>query len=658
MSTTPATRDLGIPLHMVVVVPSNASQIKPKHHKHGQLAGVTLRIDQRQMVRAMIKRECENYTEGLDKKKRKVRVYSTVGCLANPVGWGKTLVVLDIIMTGIFPTRKGSFNTECQSAFVQHVFLPTKPSYECTLIVIPSVLHKQWVHSFQKMAPGLDISVIASAKAITAFQPTPGKHAVIVTNTMYKAFMSHGPVVDIHWARVVYDELHTSDKLGRHVPSADFIWSLNATIPAMLNHTSQVSKTIFGSTRGSQNMGGATLCIRNSEDALATGMVLPDLYRCFIRCRPIERISAQAMNVLSAAQQDELHANAITLEELRKTLAERLSRSIDTAAAALSRANAMLTVRQSQNAGAIRIAQSQTLVAKCTTQLQTAQHEQQSVLSRFDGTLDDTCSVCFEPLVECPPSISANDVVDVPYRCSLPCDHFICLMCANGMKAAFRGHTSVLFNCPQCRVTVPTLQLVRETTGGDENEDEEMEAVDDDAPPPPQYLTKPECLVALLSHDQGAFHNIPCEIIKRILAQILSPSRKEGMRFVVAAKFISTFRKLQHELENANPPIAYQTISAGASLPHIMQRFKDGVSRVLFLKTEEDGSGLDGLQYLSTDFVMILYHKLTTTMEEQAVGRLHRYAGESTRQRKVTVISLHADDEFPEETVQAVQNAW
>lgn len=645
-----------VPSHMIHEVRYDASEMKPKHYQHGLLK-VNLRRDQRQMVRAILKKEHLPFIEGIDKQKQKVRMYTKMGVLANPVGSGKTVIVIALVASGMFPPKSDIFDVYCQSAYSQCLQLTEIPTYKCTLIVIPNVLLKQWATSFKQMAPQLTVKIISSVKTVKNFIPTTDTHAVIVTNTMYKSFLDHIHVKPLQWARVIFDELHTCDKLSKVVPKTNFVWSLNATIFAMFSSSNTVTKMLYGNLRCNRNAGGAMLCIRNSEKALQEGMNLPHLHRAFIRCKASEQIHSSTLNVLSADQRDELHANAISLVELRQNINEKFEKEIQSFEAASARAEADLTYRQTHHFTEARIEISKTTLEKVKKRLNEKKHEHQTVLERFDNTLSENCSVCMEELLECSNQLQlplSEEEKIKPYRCMLSCKHFVCVVCASEMERLFRGPSDTLFKCPQCRTSIKkddpnSVQVICNTTGQAPTTAADAEVV-------PQQLKKTDCLIAILTHNLDVFQNISSETEKRMITQLLSPSRKQGMRFVVAAKHKKTFQLLQKKLESLS--IKYETLRAGNSLPHIMERFKNGTSTVLFLKTESDGSGLDGLQYLSNDFVLILYHKLDSNIEKQTIGRLCRYAGETTMSRQVTVVALYVENEYESEYIQKVQSNW
>ena len=95
-------------------------------------------------------------------------------------------------------------------------------------------------------------------------------------------------------------------------------------------------------------------------------------------------------------------------------------------------------------------------------------------------------------------------------------------------------------------------------------------------------------------------------------------NKPEG-KFLVFSEYDNSFQELIEEINNNN--ITHSNIcGSGGQIKNIINKYKSGEIKVLFLNAKHYGSGMN-LQ-MSTDIV--IYHKMTKDLEMQVIGRGQR----------------------------------
>jgi hypothetical protein len=684
----------GVPAHMVEIVGPAAKKIKTKHFKVGQPL-ITLKPSQKQIVRAMTAREQQaaHGLEARDRLHKKVTVFSTVACLANDVGWGKTAAAIALILLGEAPNADGGcFKMRAASAYTQQRTQPSTATFQRTLIVLGKALIQQWEKAFADVAgDALRVQYVKTKKDVAGFDAKHDNqnehHVTVVCDARYRELLARKDVAALKWSRLIIDELHTCGQMGTVLAKANFNWLLNATVPLMLQYNNTIARQLFGST--ANDHGGAGFCMRSDDEVVRQENVLPHRLDGYLRCAAAEAVHPLAMQALDDEGIDRLHANAVSIEELKQSILLKLQQTLLRTVEELTQAQAKLDYRTSHAATADRIAAAHTSVQNATAKRNNAQRTLDTTTHQLEARFDEQCCVCMEDFeTEPEPEQQQQQAQHEPEqaeaeeeqeqaqaqpedtertRCLLRCQHFLCLPCAVHMQKSHRGNRQTLFLCPQCRQPVPVgdegLRVVKQRPeAGTQQHEEAAEEAGQAAEPDPKPLNKADTLVALIQGNRAAFgerrlsNRTEEDLTYTVLADVLQ--RHSEQLFVVAAKHRETLEMLKAKFESCQPPIRYSTLRAGNSLPHIMKRLRTKEVRVLLLKSESDGSGLDGLQHLARDFVFVEYHKLSDAAKKQAVGRVWRYSGPNTASRRVTVLSLHDGNEYDTAAVDAANQSY
>ena len=186
--------------------------------------------------------------------------------------------------------------------------------------------------------------------------------------------------------------------------------------------------------------------------------------------------------------------------------------------------------------------------------------------SRFESMLKDSCPICKEKL---------NTPVLEPCCQNLFCGQ--CLLTWLQQKQ----------NCPMCRADIRTTDLV--------------------------YLSSKDSSCGTIPDHVKEKHHTPLEKILEILQM------KETGKFIIFSEYYASFypicrllkeNKISFVLVKGTPKMRKKSIDS----------FKHGDIKVIFLNSNFDGAGIN-LQEASD---IILYHKMSTSTQNQIIGRANR----------------------------------
>lgn len=257
-----------------------------------QNSKINPRKTQLQMANKMSEWEHIESKKFTDNYGREFVIRGNVGSMNNYTGWGKTVATIALIASHPLPRPHGILFPYSSSCFVQTTVTPnTSPRYPHTLILVPHGLMSQWKREFQNTSPITNLRVISTKKHIQDYKINeyePGS-VVLISNTMFKEFIKREPICELHWARFICDELHTCDKLGSDIVSADYIWSLNATPQKVYSHNSTITRLLFSPLKGIAH-GYFASVLSTSQEALDMESKLPELARWFIKCQSVVRL--------------------------------------------------------------------------------------------------------------------------------------------------------------------------------------------------------------------------------------------------------------------------------------------------------------------------------------------------------------------------------
>ena len=193
----------------------------------------------------------------------------------------------------------------------------------------------------------------------------------------------------------------------------------------------------------------------------------------------------------------------------------------------------------------------------------------ESLKERITNCKDKECPVC-------------SDKVNTPVLTPC-CKNIFCLECLT-MSLEYNKE-----KCPLCRKNLKLSQItyISDNLEGNKNKEEEE-----------KLPTKVESLINIIKN-------------------------KPDGKFLVFSEYDNSFLDLINEINNNN--ITHSNIcGSGGQIKNIINKYKSGQIKVLFLNAKHYGSGMN-LQ-MSTD--IIIYHKMTKDLEMQVIGRGQRLGRE------------------------------
>lgn len=512
-------------------------------------------------------------------------VRTNVGFLGDIPGHGKTLTMLSVIASnnvfhenihyasGISDSSGGLY---ASSTHTKAMFQNVQP-IRSTLIIVPrGLVYKQWCTAlstqttlayesaekmldFTKRFPAPD----ASAETLRAW--FEGKDAILLSGSFVDAFIARyaSRLPDITcWCRIVIDEAQDIKIPKMPQLQAGFLWYVTASYQTTKGGRWAMARILSSiPPRFLQAM-----AVVNEPDYVRRSFEVPDRVMLRYRVKPppgyAHLLHAMEPNVRAMLAANDIAGVVAAMggqvadqDDLVGLLTRRLTNQVRN----LERKLEMYHRWEGNDR--------QALIDQTQHELVRARQELEGLRQRIEQA-DRECPLCFNE-------------VDVP--ATLPCAHRFCGQCIYGWLLQRP-------TCPMCRVRVRPEQILTVLPP----EAERPPAVPLPADPTDlRHLGKNEAVVHLLQQNpQG--------------------------KFLLFSRFDATFRSLMDDLVAADVPVEELKGSSG-HMQQIIDRFRNGRTRVLFLHAHFMGSGID----LSMASDVILYHAMPDH-EEQAVGRAHR----------------------------------
>lgn len=575
-------------------------------------------------------------------------LYSRYAILGDAVGAGKSLVVLSHIIhmktAANITTPPFIHKASNVNLFSLWANPPTPNAITTSLIVVPHTLFRQWAN-YIKTQTTLKVALCKNCRfyddPVAAKKMISESHAVLVSNTGYEDLQSFAEDNSIKWDRAYIDEADTIHFPRTRSPlRADFIWFITATWAPVINimtdyytpfmikqyidngvinldtihadfntnfvkpsleriETNTNMHTSFGGYRWQSVLffhdfvtthpNRYHLVIRTTDEFRGSSLALPVVHKQVIRCKAT--LQHQLVNgLLTPAVQAMMHAGDISGAMEQLGVEETAEISLVDAVMAnqkkeLLRLEQTLAFKRSLEYATA--ASKEAAIASLEDKIRSLKAQIDSFEERVNCIAETTCGICME---------APNVPVCIPC-----CRQIMCAACVLqwlGKKPA----------CPMCREPLNVRELrriVKEETGGKKVAT---------GVAGPALLKKPDALLKIIKDNPTG--------------KIIVFSRYEN-------PFISIVRELTNE------GVAVEMVRGSKDAVHsILQRFREGRTRVLLLNSNYCGSGLN----IETASHVVLYHgSLSLDEHHQIVGRAQRLG----RTEPLTVVQLLHEHEAP-----------
>lgn len=208
------------------ITESSGYALQPQHIK------VPLRPHQLAMIHGMHEKE-NCCVQGFNI--RGETHYSQMSILGDKVGSGKTLMMLGFLsklkaepLTKVF----SRIHTSSRTSFWSEKPVHTQECSGNTLIIVPHTLFHQWKHAIQQQTTlsFLDVRTTKTIDKPDFLTLIKQRDITLMSNTIIRHFMSEGNRDQIHWSRVIFDEVDSINITSTvQMPPASFYWLITAT---------------------------------------------------------------------------------------------------------------------------------------------------------------------------------------------------------------------------------------------------------------------------------------------------------------------------------------------------------------------------------------------------------------------------------------------
>lgn len=488
------------------------------------------------------------------------KIQTDIGICADTTGYGKTMSVITLILRDKMPwDLKTDHVCEGVCSFSDQHVKQFKSFYfakkNATLVLVGSSVIHQW--GLELLKTPLKFIIITNAKALTGVNLD--KFDVILVNpAMFNKIWELYP--QIAWKRFVYDEPASIRVPAMKTTIAGFTWFITAT-PGNISHRHRSCRQSYMSriTDGFEYI-RQHITLKNSDEFVQQSFSMPPThqikYECYvpvsraIRGLVSDRISKfiEAGNILGAIQAlgGQKTSNIVDLVK-RIKLAELEDAQSKIRRWTLLEEHARIEEWKNRETEILR--------------------QIKELGSRFEKSLDDRCSICFDAL--CKPVMEPL------------CQNIFCGAC-------LFSWLNTKGTCPLCRREVKQEELIYIERDGEKEEKEEKKEEEKKLP------TKAETIIKIIND-------------------------KKAGRFIIFSEYDASFDTIRSVLRGNTIPFVEIKGSVESRTKNI-EKYRRGDVDVVFLNSNMDSSGIN-LQE-TTD--IIIYHNMDEGVKKQILGRANR----------------------------------
>ncbi len=583
---------------------------------------------------------------------------TNIAILGDRVGSGKSYVILSLLVSNDITIRNNTIvNSHGFNKVVYYLHDNTK-SIPLNMLVVPHNLVNQWDYYIRTFGCDLKVKILKNQKAMDSLEEdcrlqeedtenapstsssnrTAVRNAkvaktlmqynlVVVTSTIYNRFAHFLTQHKVKLQRAIYDEVDNLNVPGcRHI-DANFIWFITASYGNILypkghnKYEATIGRYVWYSSgikhsgflknilvdlhyNVSRNM-MKVLIIKNSESFVEASLSLPEMNTSYILCRTPHEI-----NVLNGVV-DRNIMNHLNADDIQGALAYLSSSQKSTEVNIITRVIEKYT-RQLNNIK-LQINMTQDFHFETETErvneIQRLEKHMETITRKIDLITErikenDLCTICYD-----------TATTKTLTSC---CQNTFCFKCINMWLA--QSHA-----CPLCKIKMCVGDLfVIDNNAVEQSSIESSDEIEDFDP------TKP-------NPKNDKYQNM--ELILQTL------KNKEDAKILIFAAYDNTFMNVVPVLQRVG--IDYEYVKGNSNqIKCIIDRYKQGNTKVLLMNTQHFGSGLN----LENTTDMILFHKFDTENEKQVIGRAQRYG----RKESLNVHYLLYENEMPSSSTTSV----
>lgn len=567
--------------------------IQPKY------LNIELMQHQKTAVNAMQDFELKGYVDVkfryYDNEEKDLRIGSNIGILGDKVGSGKTLIITTLILESRRPEDRPVYFSSDKYTTIREINIKIEDTLDINVIMVPKGIQHQWEETFKNYIKDDVLSYVNHIDAQTRnllseenewyqelIQKKNNKACIILCNEK-----SINDIIERFsgkcWARFIIDEADTIQFAAFNKIRAAFIWLVTGTTNGIAYSKKKYIKEIFGKNLTWQP---DFLTVNNKHEYINMSIDLPKPNRITIKCKtPYEvsllaqHIPSHIMNMINAGNSDQairtLNCHMDTTDNIFTVISRNYEMAINNKEIELM---AEKKKKYSKRANGIdhehqkRIKRLEIVISRLKNKLTSMKK------SLYDAN-DELCPVCMN-------EFNKPTLVDC-------CAHKYCFECLT-LTMNRTGQ-----KCPVCqtKITKNRMHIVNDTNDiNDANDTDDTNDIND-----PNNTIKKDKLEEL--------YNI-----------IIS---KQDGRFLVFADYDETFNKIEKVFKQYK--IKYDILKGGGvKIKSTITSFQKGLINVILLNAKNFGAGVN-LQ-CTTDIIM--YHRFTSEMEEQIIGRAQRLGRE------------------------------
>lgn len=550
-----------------------------------------LKPHQRTMLAAMIELE-----SGKLPLNYQSTIHTSIGICADITASGKSLEILACIAAN--PVLKPKEKVQLQFGTLVHLSSTHMPEI-CThlnLIVVPHSCVQQWntyIQTFTK----LNHITITRRNQIQAFklESVPETvHIVLVSNTMYNDFSE---TINCVWSRVIYDEADTVAIPNTLSPQANFIWFVTSSLQNLLfpsgtyfvrsqlpesNRTIITRKYIEGIRRNGfiketfrmlerpeANNVLTYIVLKNENNYVKESFKLPAPVVNIIRCRTpvyVRVLNGFITNEIMSMLNAGNILGAIEKTGVNMDTCENIVSSV-TQSYETQLHNTKLQYECVQHMEYARQADKDRRLQSLQDEINKLTTTINSIKERIENYQTSACPICI-------------DTPRTPITTSC-CNNVFCFECIT--RSLEKKNT-----CPMCRTCIGSQHIV---------------AISNNAKPVPQN-------VCTLPSKDDAF----TELLQS----------RSNAKFLVFSAHDQSFQGIEESLAKVNQKCV-KLVGSGHRIKNIVNDYKTGNLNVLLLNANHYGTGLN----LENTTDLVFYHKMTSDMESQVIGRAQRFGRSS-----------------------------
>lgn len=524
---------------------------------------------------------------------------TSIGVIADRVGSGKSYVVLSLIKQSIILDKDNTIVKSCGNNNIVYSFKDSRQVVKTNLLVIPHNLCSQWERYILAFGGGLKHRMINKQRVIDDIVndsvDITTYDLVVVTSTFFNRVCRMINDKNVKMQRVIFDEVDNLNIPGCCHVNANFYWFVTASFGNLLyprghsKYDPNIGRHMWCAT-GLRNSGLVKnifmdlftqiprefikpLIVKNSDAYIESSITLPAIISNIVRCKTPHSINIlhgivdkNIIDCLNAGDIDRAIGhinpnNKNTEENIISMLIEKYNKQLTNYNLRLTMTSEYVYDSEEEKAAEIQ---------SITKKIDDIKSKISMITARIHD--NDVCSICYD-------DIESKTIT----KC---CQNPFCFKCIH----IWLSKRAV---CPLCkdRLTGTDMYVVSEQTGT-------SNVVEEELPDENEFSEKWE---------------------KAKNFEVLL-KKKKGAKMLVFSNYESTFTNIIPVLQRNG--VRYDFIKGnGAQINAIVNRYTGNQLDVLLVNARYYATGMN----LENTTDIVMFHKFETQMEQQVIGRAHRF---------------------------------